>query len=148
MPEWSKGHAWKACIWVNCIEGSNPSLSVVARYLVEVWRVAGAVERGGLENRCALQEHRGFESLTLRCHAVRYLVEVLPERLNGVVAQNRYACKEHRGFESLTLHCRVVCCLVEVLPERLNGAVAQTVVLSKSIEGSNPSLSVVMLCAI
>ncbi len=30
------------------------------------WRGAGAVERGGLENRCAHCGHRGFESLPLR----------------------------------------------------------------------------------
>ena len=30
-----------------------------------VWRVVGAVYRGGLENHCA-ERHRGFESLTLR----------------------------------------------------------------------------------
>ncbi len=34
--------------------------------LQQSWRDAGVVERGGLENRCALHGHRGFESLSLR----------------------------------------------------------------------------------
>ena len=31
MSEWSKEHAWKVCIPLKGIEGSNPSLSAFAR---------------------------------------------------------------------------------------------------------------------
>ena len=31
VSEWFKEHAWKACMWVSCIEGSNPSLSAITR---------------------------------------------------------------------------------------------------------------------
>ena len=31
------------------------------------WKVAGVIERGGLEIRCTVYPYRGFESLTFRC---------------------------------------------------------------------------------
>ena len=37
VAEWSKAHAWKACIPLKGIEGSNPSLS--ARFLMDFLKI-------------------------------------------------------------------------------------------------------------
>ena len=41
------------------------TIYMIVWVLSDIWRGAGVVERGGLENRCALA-HRGFESHPLR----------------------------------------------------------------------------------
>ena len=48
-PSWLKEHAWKACVGQKLTAGSNPALSAIF-----FGRDAGAVDRGGLENRCPL----------------------------------------------------------------------------------------------
>ena len=51
--------------------GSNPSFSALTKEICHdlfffVWRDAGVVDRGGLENRCPPSADPGFESLSLR----------------------------------------------------------------------------------